>query len=253
MRSVARPVIRTAVVLLLGIVTALGLSVTAATSASAAGADDPAREGGQVWGFIDTPRTVEAGWDGALVAAWRNASEDTRSYRVTLDGAGLAGGATYAWSRTLTLEPGGSFREELVVPALTAAGRYTARLTFAGVDVVTPAVVTVGPAADTAGVRVLDLRRSAAGIHLESARRTVAATFGVSRDARVSASVTDARGRSVLVRSLGQRAAGSTHRWAWDGRGATGRTVVEGTYTLRITAVADGQRSSAAVRVRVTR
>jgi hypothetical protein len=239
---ISAPIVVRLPIVVLALLVAVGAALGLGTGRADAAAGD------QVWGFVDTPASVDAGWQGPLTVSWRNFSGEAQTYRVELTGPGLdwAGEVAVAADEQ-------AFRRELTVPALTAAGAYRAELSLVGSDEVLSFVdVRVGSAATPHIVDVEASTRAIAPSGLAAQRRAVT-TFGVDAAARVTGTVVDASGRTVLARTFGPREAGERMRWTWSGQDAAGRVVAAGRYTMRLVASAGPARSSSTIALRVVR
>jgi len=231
-------VVRVPVVVLAALV-ALGVALGLGAGTARAASDE------QAWGLVDTPAAVDAGWQGPLVVSWRNFSGEARTYRVTLTGPGT----DQVTDLAVDAEEN-TFTREVAVPALTTAGAYRAELTLVGSDeVLSFANVRV------AQPRIVGMKASTRSLATtgRSAQRRTVATFGVDSTAGVSARVVDARGRTVVRRSLGAHRAGERLSWSWSAQDAAGRAVAPGTYRLQLVARAGDTTSTRSVRLTVVR
>ncbi|MCH1868347.1 FlgD immunoglobulin-like domain containing protein [Nocardioides sp. CFH 31398] len=240
--SPVAPIVVRVPVVVLTLLVALGAALGLGAGRADAASDD------QVWGFVDVPSAVDAGWQGPLTVSWRNFSDAAQTYRVELTGPGLDWAADVAVPAEET-----AFRREVAVPALTTAGTYRAELSLAGSDEVLSFVdVRVGSAATPHIVDVEASTRAIAPSGLAAQRRAVT-TFGVDAPAGVTGTIVDASGATVLTRAFGSREAGERMRWTWSGQDAAGRVVAAGRYTMRLVASAAGARSTTKVALRVVR
>ncbi|MCH1868346.1 FlgD immunoglobulin-like domain containing protein [Nocardioides sp. CFH 31398] len=205
---------------------------------------DPEARPGPMTGFVEgSPGTVGTGWTGPLVVAGFSTTDDF-VYRLRVRGPG-----GYDFRDRFELDEGQSMREEVELSPVTTPGRYRARLDDENGAVDDLRFVVAG---DDGPLLTIDQAPPAVFLPrvVDGLRDTATLTFALARPSSVVGEVLDADGRVLRRDPLGRLGSGAAERWTWDGV-AAGRVVDRGTYTMRVTASADGRTVTESRVVRV--